>query len=126
MVDFKGSVTVYAEVKAAIKAEMENRGKKYPTNTNGLSEEFIIKTFAPKLKKEDIIKIASKRKEFKKATKKTDGGEEVQVGNWFPAFRSWVGKEYFPEFSAKKPKSEKKDEMEDFLEKLLKGMGEGL
>ena len=124
MVDFKGSVAVYAEVKAAIKAEMESRGKKYPTNTNGLSEEFIIKTFAPRLKKKDIVKIASKRKEFKNATKKTDSGEEVPVANWFPAFRSWVGKEYFPEFSSKKPKNEKKDEMEDFLENLLKGMGE--
>ena len=36
------SAAVYAEVKAAIKAEMESKGKKYPTNTNGLSEEFIV------------------------------------------------------------------------------------
>ena len=44
----------YEDVKAAIKAEMESKGKKYPTNTNGLSEEFIIKTFGDRLWAESV------------------------------------------------------------------------
>ena len=112
----------YEDVKASLKAQMESEGKKYPTNINGLSEEFIIKLFVPKLKREDVVKIASKRKELKNATKPGPDGEEVKVGNWFPAFRSWVGKEYFPEFNSKAKSKEKKDEMGDFLDDLLASM----
>ena len=112
----------YEDVKASLKAQMESEGKKYPTNINGLSEEFIIKLFVPKLKREDVVKIASKRKELKNATKLGPDGEEVKVGNWFPAFRSWVGGKFFPEFDAKKAPKAKKDEMGEFLAELLKKM----
>lgn len=111
---------MYDEVKATIKAEL---GEKYPTNKNGLSEEFIVKTFVPRLDRDDIIRIAAKRKELRSATKKDSKGEEVKVGNWFPAFRSWIGKEYFPEFNAKKAPKAKTDEMGKFLEDLLAEMG---
>lgn len=117
------SVDKYAEVKASIKAKLEADGKKYPTNKNGLSEEFIVKVFAPHLDKEDLVWLASKRKECKAATKKADNGEEVPVANWYPAFRSAVGEKFFPEFNAKKASAKsKRDDNGDFLAELLAQM----
>ena len=111
----------YADVKASLKAQLEAEGKKYPTNKNALSQDFIVMMFAPKLSKEDLVWLVSKRKECKADTKKNDNGEEVPVANWYPAFRSAVGKKFFPEFNAKKASSKsKKDENGDFLEELLK------
>jgi len=105
-------VNVYADVKAEIKADIEAEGNKYPTNTNGLTQEFIVEKFAPKLNKEDLKWLIEKRAECLKSSK------EGKVENWFPAFRSAVGKKFFPEFGAKK-KAEKEDKYEDFLNELL-------
>ena len=109
----------YAEVKASIKAQMEKAGKKYPANKNGLSEEFICKVFAPELELDDIIKIDAKRKECKASTQVGPNGEKPKTGNWFPAFRSWVGAEYFPEFGAKKAPKKAQDKYGDFLAELI-------
>ena len=109
----------YAEVKTSIKAQMEQAGKKYPANKNGLSEEFICKVFAPELELDDIIKIDSKRKELKAKSQPSADGENAKVGNWFPAFRSWVGAEYFPEFGAKKAPKKAQDKYGDFLAELI-------
>jgi len=116
----KKTLIPYAEAKTSIKTTLENEGEKYPTNTNALREEFIIKRFAPCLNEEDLRWLIAKRTECKKATKK-DGVEEVPVGNWFSAFRSAVGEKFFPEFGEKKPKS-KVDENAKFLEDLLAKM----
>jgi len=109
----------YAEVKAALKVQMESEGKKYPTNKNGLSEAFICKVFAPELELDDIIKIDAKRKECKANAQAGPNGEKPKTGNWFPAFRSWVGEEYFPEFGAKKAPKKSQDKYGDFLAELI-------
>lgn len=118
----KKSNEVYVDVKAALKAQMESEGKKYPTNKNGLSEEFICDYFAPRLELEDVLKIRDKRKEFRAKSKVSAEGEKPKVQNWFPAFRSWVGKEYFPEFEAKKSSKEKEDKYGDSLDALIAKM----
>lgn len=115
----KVNVAKYAEVKATIKARMESEGKKYPINKNGLSEEFICKVFAPELELDDIIKIDAKRRECKASAQAGPNGEKPKSGNWFPAFRSWVGAEYFPEFGAKKASKKTQDKYGDFLAELI-------
>ncbi len=109
----------YAEVKASIKAQMESEGKKYPTNKNGLSDDFICNVLAPELELDDIIKINAKREELRAQAKPSDKGEKPKVQNWFPAFRSWVGAEYFPEFGAKKSSKTKEDKNGKKLAELI-------
>ena len=109
----------YAEVKETIKAKLESEGKKYPANKNGLSDDFICRVFAPELDEEDIIKIATKRSECKASAQPGPDGEKPKTGNWFPAFRSWVGAEYFPEFGAKKAPKLAQDKNGDFLAALI-------
>lgn len=109
----------YAEVKASIKAQMESEGNKYPANKNRLSDDFICQVFAPKLELDDIIKISNKRKEFRAKAEAPADGKEAKVQNWFPAFRSWIGKEYFPEFAATKSSKKKEDKNGDSLEALI-------
>lgn len=109
----------YAEVKASIKAQMESEGKKYPANKNGLSDDFICNVFAPELELDDIIKIDAKRKELKAKGQSSADGEKAKVGNWFPAFRSWVGENYFPEFGAKKSSKKKEDKNGNKLAELI-------
>jgi len=109
----------YVEVKASLKAQMESEGKKYPANKNGLSDDFICNVFAPELELDDIIKIDSKRKELKAKGQSPADGENAKVGNWFPAFRSWVGEEYFPEFSAKKSSKKQEDKNGKKLAELI-------
>ncbi len=115
----KKSFEKYAEVKASIKAQMEREGKKYPANKNGLSDDFICNVFAPELELDDIIKIDTKRDEFKAKAKPSADGEKPKAGNWFPAFRSWVGAEYFPEFGAKKTPKQAQDKNGDSLKALI-------
>lgn len=103
----------YEGVKKTLKAEL---GDKYPKSTNSLSDEFICKQFLPKLEKEDMVKIANKRKELRNS--------EDKKANWYPEFRSWVGKNYFPEFGAKKSSKAKTDDIGNFLEELLAKMGD--
>ncbi len=118
----KKSNGMYVEVKASIKAQMESEGKKYPANKNGLSDEFICQVFAPKLGLDDIIKINAKRDEFKAKAQPSADGEKPKVSNWFPAFRSWVGEEYFPEFGANKSSKNKEDKHGDYLKELIAKM----
>ena len=110
------TINAYEAQKAEIKARLEAEGKKYPTNTNGLTQEFIITMFAPILNKEDLKWLIEKRAECLKSSK------EGKAENWFPAFRSAVGKKFFPEFSVKKTVV-KVDEYEDFLYNLLEKAG---
>ena len=109
----------FANEKATIKAEMEKEGKTYPTNINGLSDKFICETFAPKLPLEELIKIDAKRDEYRAKTKPADDGTPAKVGNWFPAFRSWVGKTYFAEFGSKKKPKKSEDKNGDSLKALI-------
>lgn len=104
----------YIGVKNTLQAEL---GEAYPKNMNGLTDEFIVKKFIPKLEKSDIIKIAKKRDEMR-------NGENANTKNWYPAFRSWVGKTYFSEFGAKKNSKKKNDENGDFLKDLLASLGD--
>ena len=113
------SANRYGEVKASIKAQMEQAGKKYPANKNGLSDDFICNVFAPELELDDIIKIDNKRKELKAKAQPSADGEKPKVSNWFPAFRSWVGEEYFPEFGAKKSSKKKEDKNGKKLAELI-------
>ena len=113
------SANRYGEVKASIKAQMEQAGKKYPANKNGLSDDFICNVFAPELELDDIIKIDNKRKELKAKAQPSADGEKPKVSNWFPAFRSWVGAEYFPEFGAKMSSKEKEDKNGKKLAELI-------
>ena len=118
----KKSFEKYAEVKASIKAQMESNGMKYPANKNGLSDSFICEVFAPKLELADIIKIDAKRDEFRARAKASAEGKDAKVSNWFPAFRSWVGEEYFPEFDAKKAPKKSDDKCGKSLKDLIAEM----
>ena len=115
----KVNANVYAEVKASIKAQMESEGKKYPANKNGLSDDFICNVFAPELELDDIIKIDAKRTELRAKGEAPAEGGKAKVGNWFPAFRSWVGENYFPEFGAKKSSKKKEDKNGNKLAELI-------
>ena len=117
----KMSAGKYDEVKALIKVEMEQEGKKYPTNKNQLSDSFICFVFAPKLDDEDVITIDAKRNEFRAKAKV--GNDNGKVSNWFPAFRSWVGATYFPEFDAKKAPKKAEDKCGEYLKKLIAERG---
>jgi len=117
-------VDMYAEAKIMLQKKLEgNKKVKYPTNTNSLGQEFIIKHFAPCLNEEDLRWLIAKRAECKAATKEAENGERVKVDNWFSAFRSAVGEKFFPEFGEKKvSKKNKVDENAKFLEDLLAQM----
>ena len=106
----------YENVKASLKAEL---GKAYPTNINGLKDAFICEKFAPMLELDDMIIIDAKRDEFRSATKRNENGEEVKVPNWYPAFRSWVGQTYFPEFGKKVSTKKVEDKNGDSLKALI-------
>lgn len=119
----KKSYNKYDEVKAIIKAEMEQNGEKYPSNKNELSDSFICEIFAPKLELEDIIKIDAKRDELRAKAEAPADGEKAKVGNWFPAFRAWVGANYFPEFDAKKAPKKAEDKCGKSLKELIAAKG---
>ena len=109
----------FANEKATIKAELERAEKKYPANINGLTDDFICNVFAPKLPLEEMVKIDAKRDEYRAKTKPADDGTPAKVGNWFPAFRSWVGKTYFAEFGSKKKPKKSEDKNGESLKELI-------
>ena len=103
----------YEEVKATLKARFsaEDSEIKYPTTMNGLTDEFI-KEFIIELKKvafDEAKALASERKRIRSSEEKK---------NWFPAYRSYVGKKYFSEFGYKKTKNNT-DEIGDELDALF-------
>lgn len=98
----------YENVKASLKAEL---GDKYPKSINNLTDKFICEVLAPELELDDIIAIDAKRDELKTNPKSS---------NWFPAFRSWVGKTYFAdEFGKKTSAKVSEDKVGNSLKALI-------